>query len=156
MSSPTKSSQIHDSTIHDSTLSPYKHIRDHSHSRPSSRSSLRAHSPSLSLDDPGESVDAISRRLLQPTFRLTQILSGRAQSHLNDQAQHQAPASPIEFTGEYCAKQPSPIPTGITRKFKLQHGCFIISVILCAPFGCHTHEHQAAVQPRRPIVPSRP
>ncbi|KAF8997903.1 hypothetical protein BDQ17DRAFT_1248068 [Cyathus striatus] len=33
-------------------LSPSKHSRDRSTSRPSSRSSLRAHSPSFSLDDP--------------------------------------------------------------------------------------------------------
>ncbi|PPQ68052.1 hypothetical protein CVT26_007336 [Gymnopilus dilepis] len=37
----------------ESTLSPYKSSRDRSTSRPSSRTSLRTHSPSFSLDDPG-------------------------------------------------------------------------------------------------------
>ncbi|KAF9472857.1 hypothetical protein BDN70DRAFT_886506 [Pholiota conissans] len=46
-SSPTRFSQIQDNT-----LSPYRLIRDRSTSRPSSRTSLRTHSPSFSLDDP--------------------------------------------------------------------------------------------------------
>ncbi|KDR80838.1 hypothetical protein GALMADRAFT_241310 [Galerina marginata CBS 339.88] len=36
----------------ENNLSPYKNVRDRSVSRPSSRTSLRAHSPSFSLDDP--------------------------------------------------------------------------------------------------------
>ncbi|KAF8902409.1 hypothetical protein CPB84DRAFT_1707688 [Gymnopilus junonius] len=36
----------------ETTLSPLKHARDRSTSRPSSRTSLRTHSPSFSLDDP--------------------------------------------------------------------------------------------------------
>ncbi|KAF8972776.1 hypothetical protein BDZ97DRAFT_1649862 [Flammula alnicola] len=46
-SGPTKFSQISENT-----LSPYKLSRDYSVSRSSSRSSLRTHSPSFSLDDP--------------------------------------------------------------------------------------------------------
>jgi hypothetical protein len=38
----------------ESALSPYKHARDRPASRSSSRTSFRTHSPSFSIDDPGE------------------------------------------------------------------------------------------------------
>lgn len=40
----------------ESALSPYKHARDRPASRSSSRTSLRTHTPSLSLDNPGECI----------------------------------------------------------------------------------------------------
>ena len=40
--------------IQDLSLWPFKGARDRPITRPSSRSSLRTHSPSVSLDDPGK------------------------------------------------------------------------------------------------------
>lgn len=80
-SSPNGHYPSHNPVIQDPSLWPFKSSRDRSISRPSSRTSVRTHSPSVSLDDPGK-VGFI----LLSVSNLTTYRSRRAEPYVNAEA----------------------------------------------------------------------
>lgn len=73
----------------ESALSPYKHARDRPASRSSSRTSFRTHSPSFSIDDPGECMSRYNLICMVLTKLLLLVAVRNQVSTLKHNIRHQ-------------------------------------------------------------------
>jgi len=83
----------------ETALSPFKHARDRPASRSSSRTSLRTHSPSFSIDDPGECTSlrgTISAAWYSHDFHLSVAVRNQVSTLKHNIRQQQAQLNTLE------------------------------------------------------------